>query len=610
MQTLVIVQLDKTFSATEGWMGYAPGIWVKKMSLTAAEIAASMITSWGGIFDTGISEIPVSVGSVIVGQDALNPVDSVDELYLQDESFYYDTTNQLLYIVFENYTPYYFYPIIKAGQTFGFINAGQKDSMGFLLDSTYGGIHYDVRLKSLPGVNQTIDPQKFGVFRTSNMSIDIENGDGIYDGIDETVTGNGMRILIAYVEEGAIATIDDFFVARYGFIDFVNNPDSNTISVIGSDPRAEWSENVNPETFNTTDYPNIDSKLVGKHIPLVIGTWEGIPGYQIDAEDFLVSSETYGAVSSIDKAYLYNGSINSVEVNRELTGGEFSVSGGIITIPDYDSGDVVVDMTGIDITNVVEIILFLVDTFENLAFLSANWNIAEVNEVIAEDFTGHAYFDTSGTTVQVAVENLLKSINARLMPLGRSLTIRRASQIRDPLFEVRNEDLLRMPAIQRNRIDSIKTISFDYNKNIHTGRYDTFYDNSLELTAIANNRKSVEAFFKTLLTTSTDAEQIAIEYYERFISVPPALSMPYIKSIEFFISDYLTFELLRKKNEFDFTDASVVIERADYEVIGVDWINRTFDLLYIQDNPRPPVETGIPDLLSSGILSTSLLGGD
>ncbi len=609
-QTLVLVQLDKTFPTPDGWMGHAPGIWVKKMSMSLAEQAASVVAGRGGTFDTGLSEIPVSVGSVIVGQDALNPVGSVDDLYIQNESFYFDSTNQLLYIAFEDFNPYYFFPIINAGQTFGFINKAQKDSMGFFLDSDFGGIHYDVRLKQLPAVNQTIDPQKFGVFRTSNISIEIENGDGAYDGIDETITGNGIRILIAYIEEGQIATIDDFFVVRYGFIDFANNPDSSTISVIGSDPRAEWDENVNPETFNITDYPNMDTKLIGKHIPFVIGPWEGIPGYRVDTEDFLVSTETYGDIVSVDKVYVFNGSINSVAVNRELTGGEFSVSGGIITIADYDSGDVVADMTGIDITNVVDIIIFLVATFQNLAYLPANWNISEVNEVIAEDFQGQAYFGIRGTTVQKTVETLLRSINARLMPLGSVLTIRRASQARDPLFEIRNEDLVQMPKIERNRVNSIKTISFDYNQNIYSKEYDTFFDDSLELAAIANNRKSQEAFFKTQLTDSDDAEQIALEYYNRFLAVPPVLAMPYLKPIGFFISDYLTFEVLRKKNEYDFTDSIVVKERADYEVIGVDWINKTFDLLYIQDNPRPPTETGVPDLLSSGILSTSVLGGD
>lgn len=610
MQTLVIVQLDKTFSSPEGWMSYAPGIWVKKMSMSVAEKDASIITSWGGSFDTGLSEISVSVGSVIVGQDALNPVSSVDDLYLQTESFFFDSTNQFLYIAFEDYKPYYLFPIINAGQTFGFINKAQKDSMGFLLDSDYGGIHYDIRLKGLPSVNQTIDPQKFGVFRTGSMSVEIENGDGAFDGIDETITGNGMRILVAYIEEDQIATIDDFFIVRYGFIDFVNNKDSSSIQVVGSDPRAEWSEKANPEIFNISDYPNIDTKLIGKHIPFVIGPWTGIPGQQIDAEDFLVSTETYGSIVSIDKVYLYNGSINSVDVNRELTGGEFSVSGGVITIPDYDSGSVVADMTGVNITNVIDIIIFLVSTFQNLAYVPSNWNISEVNEIIAEDFHGHTYFGTKGTTVQIAVESLLKSINARLIPLGSTLTIRRASQLRDPLFEVRNEDLLEMPSIERNRVNSIKTISFDYNQDIDSGEYDTFFDDSLELVAIANNRKSVQGKFQTLLTDSDDAEQIALEYYDRFIAVPPVLGMPYIKSINFFISDYLTYEVLRKKDKSDFTDATIVIERADYEVIGVDWINRTFDLLFIKDNPRPAVATGIPDLLSSGILSTSVLGGD
>jgi hypothetical protein len=609
IQTYVIAQLDKTSSATEGWMSYAPGIWVRKMSMTPAEQSASIINSWGGTFDTGLSDVPVNIGSVIVGQEAYNPVSSVDDLYLQNKSFYFDSSSQLLYIAFENYNPYYLYSVINAGQTFGFINKAQKDSMGFFLDSDYGGIHYEARLKRLPSVKQIIDPQKFGVFRNDPMNIQIENGDGKYDNIDETVTGNGMRILIAYAEEGETVDIDDFFLARYGFIDVVNNPDSNTISVLGSDPRAEWDTNVNPETFNLTDYPNINSKLVGKQVPLVIGEWEGIPGYQIDTEDFLVSSETYGDVLSIDKVYVFNGVINGVDVNRELTGGEFSTSGGIITIPDYESGDVVADMTGVNITNIVEIIIFLIVTFQNIAYISSNWNLTEVNEVIAEDFAGHIYFGTKGTTVQSAVEKLLKSINARLLPLSGVLTIRRSNAARTPLYEVRNEDLEKMPSISRDRVDTIKAISLDYNQNIYEDEFITFFDDSQIETAIANNRRSTQAFIETELTDADDAEQIAGEYYDRFIAVPEFLTMPYLKKIDFFISDFLTFELLRKKNEYDFTDSTIVLDRADYEVISVDWINRTFGLLFFADNPRP-TDAGVPDLLSSGILSTSVLGGD
>jgi hypothetical protein len=190
LKQLVIAEINKTLQVLF-LINYQPGIWWAKLTLTAAEKAASFWdTSFGGNL-TDFNEDVLNINSMRLGITQYSQVNAVDDLYAQAQSFYWDNVTQKIYIRTDN--PYWIYGTVSAGVIRSFIDKLQYDSSGFATAVTE---NYEPRLiLDSVDISESLDPAEYGIFRYDGITVEIDNSDGEYDNLNEESAGQGMRIL-------------------------------------------------------------------------------------------------------------------------------------------------------------------------------------------------------------------------------------------------------------------------------------------------------------------------------------------------------------------------------------------------------------------------------
>lgn len=603
MTKIKILELDFT-SLTTGYTAYSAGIYQKTFTVQQAVQDASFWTTvFGFAWDYDVDA--VSIGSVRVDDTILGKVESIAELREQDGSFYYDSANQIIYLALSDYANAWNYRVYKAGETTGFIDQAQLqyiNGVPYPVDSYLGSSYYEPRLSSGISASISIDDQKNGIFVFDDLTASINNADGKYDNIRADITGNEARLLTADIadsKEEEIATgypyklkaeQSDFNIVRLGVVEDVDYSDPNEPKIKAIDVRSDWSKKIGTNFLTLSEYPDLEDKYVDKRKPILIGQVNGSSCIQLSenpatstATDFLICDTSIGDIETVDNIY-FEGQISGADVDRYLTAGEYSVntSTGILTINNFDDGKAYFYGQVTELTETVEIILFLLENYQNLSFINSNFNIAEIDAVKALDYKTHVYISEKGEKLSAVIEKLVMDIQVDFFQQGSKLTMRESNEERTAVCDIPPREIKDNPAGWVNdRTDTVKTISVTYNQDYRTEETETYYDNSNEQEAIDNNRKAVDKEFNTNLTSASDVAAIYDAYYSRFVVPSRTITVNRTFATSAGLTDFVTFKVTRV-NAID--GDKDVFPRGLYKIVDKDPINDTLEIIYFRDD--------------------------
>lgn len=618
MRKIRMLELDFT-NVVETFVSYSAGIYQKRLTLSqAGQDASFWSTAFSGTWD--IDEDPVTVGSVTVDNNILGSVDSVDELREQDGSFYFDTAKQTLYLALYDYANAWYYRKYKDGETTAFISEAQRQMINgvcFPVDTYVGAQHIEPRLESDISVSESIDDQSDRIFKYDDSEASINNSDGAYDNIRDEVTGNEMRLYIADLAdspEEALASgvpyklkadIDDFNLVRATIVDDVDYSDPNAPTISGTDIKADWEQKIGQSILTTDDYPDIEDKYVNKRAPLAMGEVNGVEAIPLADEpetsssfDFLVHDVIVGDLTWADDDavfYLEDGEINGSDYDGFLTASmyDYDETTGILTVYNYDDGDIFTYGTFGTRTNAVDILLFLLDEYANLAFIASNFNINEIEEIRALGYETHVYIDKSGDELNGIIAEIVNDIQCDFFQQGDTFTLRRSNEERISTEAVETYELLDDPVPWVNdRYDTIKTVSVNYAWDYRTDEYTTYYNDDLEQDAIDLNRSATDEEIDVHLTNATQVDALYGSaddgYYGRF-SVPRR-TITINRAIPFTagLTDFVTCKVTRITADGE----NDVFPRAKYKIVEIDQNDNTAEAVYFSDSPEPYTSQG------------------
>ena len=480
MNRLLIARINKA-SIITFMHAFEPSIWWAKLTMDADEKAASFwVTNFGGDL-SDFNERPLNITSVVSGINQYSKVTSIAEMYNQDKSFYWDNTNQIIYIRHNN--PWFIYSPITAGVSRTFADKVQYESSGFPTEYTED-LDTTLILDSVD-ISQSIDPQEYGIFRYDNIDLEINNYDGRYDDINEESAGQGMEILFG-VSEGEI-TESDMSIVRSGYVQSFEF-DGDILKVSGRDKRKKWSDKINTKTFNSTDYPNIDDRNYDKRIPICVGKCYNVPCIRVNTSttEFMFSTNSYGDMISVDQVYVDG--VANAHTGTE-TDGTFLVTG-------YTSGTVTADVTGVDKGNDVEKILWLLEEFQGLAFIPSNFNTGEINIAKTDAKTGGLYIGTGGEKLDKVIERLLNNMGGWLFQQGDVFTIRVFDDERESVREILQDEIVGTVRRSYNEDEFVSSVTTLYKKDEKEKDFYVDYNDTKEDEAVRNqyrlNNKEIE----------------------------------------------------------------------------------------------------------------------
>jgi hypothetical protein len=359
-------------------------------------------------------------------------------------------------------------------------------------DSIGDEIHYPVRL-AIPKINSKISDSISGTSLLTQYTLQIENSDGKYDDVESLGWFNARLVLKRTNKTNP--TLADFNTILVGELSYPVVAEKTVSLVVNNVFRALTQEACN--TFNLTDYPNADDRVIDRDIPIGYGDLLNVDLFEVDTNQFIALDKDY--ITAVTTVYDRDG------VSIFFS---FSAITGEINAVDARTADV----TGLTNNKIGEVITKEIEDKSLIPYNADNWDITETNEYIFNDSKINFYFD--GGTVRKLVNAALKNDNAFLFTKNSGvLTIRQWGRIYKKHI-INDWETMEFP--KKDYKDAQRyfnsSISMEYQQDISNGNYQKILLTNKD----AEFDKVTRSTFMVDLFESGDLQSLSNRLIERF----------------------------------------------------------------------------------------------
>lgn len=194
------------------------------------------------------------IGAVTVGLVSFTQKASLSDCEGDDESFFWNNSTQTLYVHFAFDDIPETAPV-TIGIQGGYSYIGTKESI--YIDD----VEYQPRIMSLPNIKKKVDASQVGKMKFQDQITALGNGDGeLDDFIQNPIPGAEASYVLFDTETDT---------ELYYYTGFITS-DKNTIEILTmkiQDKRRRENLKVPYTRFDSTTYPDMESKYIGKIIP-------------------------------------------------------------------------------------------------------------------------------------------------------------------------------------------------------------------------------------------------------------------------------------------------------------------------------------------------------
>lgn len=570
---MIILEVSK-LSSIEGFANVQPFIYEVRPG------GLQLATFWTGTFGAPDESRPfvITISTFIRALNVkYNIVSSFNDCVIQEGSFYWDNTNQILYIHFEHdqegLTDTY-----ETGSFQGFSDSGM-----LYIDSQ----EYTPLIESVPSIAQQQDIINYDLPAYINGSVILNNrlynsSSGQLDTfILQNVYGNNATLYyfpddkITYPNTGDrnhLVPLAPLYVEDYD------------ISLQNIDLRLQdirKSDNISIPT-DKFDYPNMGDQN-GEVIPLMYGQVR-------EAKAICTNPEiTTGVVNY--RVALTLTVLGSVQVNIDdlwttvtpdssaLATGEFVLSSanGRNTNGSVRECRVLLP-TGIAITYTTDIIKDLYLRYKGLQFIDSNFDTAEWATEEVGLSTGGVVFDSQiklFEAIRIIQNGSITGFRFEINALGlRTFRLDNPSRVtvgRITPVDIANRDSMPVTT-DSDQVFADVVVSF--NKSFNSGRYERVNNNTYSQSVLARYRDQKTLNVETILNNSTHADTRALNDATKFKDIPQVMTLELMGADFLPIRIYDIFDI-EATPDFADADTSTIIGREYYgfkkgKVISID----------------------------------------
>lgn len=269
---MILLKLRRPFLLDTRFGPYtAPFTWYARLTYISYSQPSRYDSSYDMEAPT-INETNTDIGSVYVSNVQYTSVASTVLMAAQEESYYWDVTNQVLYI-HTNHNKR--------------MVAADFDSLeirGYSTDHVVydtNDIEFLPFLSSQTSITQKADRLVYDKMAFVNNSAQLDNKTGEFDDTVDTPTP-GADVNILYLSTADFNAGSRVFTPLYTGYVAQDNISLTKYGVKIQDKRAQYNINIPATEFDSTTYPNIDTDVEGKTIPEGYGDIIGAPAYCTD----------------------------------------------------------------------------------------------------------------------------------------------------------------------------------------------------------------------------------------------------------------------------------------------------------------------------------------
>jgi len=489
------------------WINYESGIW--KYTLTPA---SPSIADTGGPTDwtyTNMSSVTVVVQSMTVDTTSYTEVSSIANCRSTDESFYWDNTNQIIYVHFTSNNPYYVFSTILLGLKEGYSNKAFYDE-----DDTY----YEALIESIPKISMKRDPLFFGMLSFGGGRITMSNLEGDFDGHD--IFGESVIGKFGYMDLDVSdwKTVFSMYAEDVAF-DFVK------ASFQVRDKRKALSRAMPAAVFDSTTYSDISADDENTPIPIAWGTVRDCPVVITNSQEaapanyeVMLCDVTNHNIKSGQTPVVYVDGVSKTISNFDETAGTCTIATG-----DYDpdaSQEVTADFIGlvnasdVPIDNSLDVIKDILVTYGGAVYTSDQFNTTEWE---AEESNTYdiGYFINDKTKIDEAIEKIcVSNLGIFLIQNDGKYTFRTYTSNRATSLTIPYDELLGSGQYADMRVsypaeEYLTDCVVKYNPGWNSDKWEQVINTTYQSTVYAQIGVYNSREFETLLVSATDAAAIA-----------------------------------------------------------------------------------------------------
>jgi len=455
MKTLLF-ELSKQYDSDE-FYNYSPFVYYKRFYSDILSIIDDYGITGNYTFQ---STIMVNIASLQVDTISFVKTDTLEDCQTQTGSFFWNYSEQKLYIHFSNNDRQLDKEIL-VGVILGFSNTYNETTENF-----YNSILYDERLVSVSNPKKAVDPLFFGKLKYNNGSAKFINTDGYFDKWrDGNYYGTDCRIL--YSDTGN--DYNDFLEIGSGFV----SDDSTTatdFTITIDDPRKGLEQPVATNNLTADEFASLPDDSADEVKPVTYG--------KVYYRKCILVNDTTHQYLFCDTEFNEPSSLDAIRNDTgTLAASTTSLSTGTFTLAAASASDVFASFT-MPIVNGVEIIKDLMLNYDNKNYISAFWDITEVDAAKAL-CTNTSYYDNEGDKLSDAIESICFDCDLRMFIKDNGVyTIRKYDVDRVPVTSILWDDWIDDFSVKNTASEYLTDCTVQYQRDDFKDGYRKRYKNS------------------------------------------------------------------------------------------------------------------------------------
>lgn len=526
------------------WLNYQDGIWFTTLTPGSQELVDDHGNTayWDGRNDQYYNVQSLNVSGELYGEAA-----SLAACMSTEKSWFYDTDTTKMYIHFDDWNIPEFYQIVSPGAAIGFTNETAETSY-------YEDIYYEPLIQSIPNITKKRDALFYGLIQFQGGSITFNNTNGYFDSFaDLDLYNQPVRIKLSF-EGLPFSEAETVYTAR---VDKFSQPNFSTFNMKLLDIRKALSRELPVNEFNSTDHPNMDSKYWGTPIPIAYGDIIKAPAYKTSSGNWTFCDTEFNAVTT---GIIVSEVANGVE-SQILHGG--TETDGTFTATDTDK-NLYVRFT-VSLKNSLDVISSILEDYEGTSFNSLTYDTTEWAAEKNSAYDMSLWIGKGSTKKSIDVIEDVCVLNQGIFDVladGR-YTFRTSDENRPPTHEIKEDELLQDPFIDRPSDEYLSSVVIGYSKDLEAKEYEEYNNTDFESEVYGRYGKYRSKIFNTALENETDAIALSNTIMNRSKFIFPKVSLrTKVQNIQARIMDNTLYECKRQ-------NGNVVIARSLYENLGI-----------------------------------------
>jgi hypothetical protein len=263
---LIIVKLRKPYQYPISWTPEEDWLWSAVVSIGSSYTSPIAYQTLGYIFE-GYNETNVDIGTLFVDNIEYDQVASVSTSISLERSWYFDITNQKLYVHIDHTKRF-------DSSDFDTLQIRGYSDKGVFYDDN--DVYYGPFLTSSINIKDNVDRLRFSKQSFTNNRISFDNTTGEFDyAFSDPVPGADVNVL--FISDKDVKEGNKTLTPIYTGFNQSQTVTSKVYSISLADKREQLNGKFPNTFFNATDFPNIESKISGDLIPEGYGELFGVP---------------------------------------------------------------------------------------------------------------------------------------------------------------------------------------------------------------------------------------------------------------------------------------------------------------------------------------------